>query len=104
MSEADGLVPWITLIHKLCPLHPQSSSEQGTTQVPKDGDGIPRWLALVQKLYCPPRQPRATATLNLAATWAAREPETMYPSRPCRKLAATESIRFFKTWNSASLV
>ena len=50
MAEADGLAPWVTLLHKLCPLHHQSSSEQEATLVP--AHGLARWLALVQKVYC----------------------------------------------------
>ena len=66
MAKADGLAPWVKLIHKLCPLHHRSTSEQEATLVPQDGEGPARWLALMQKLYCPPRQPRATVTLNQA--------------------------------------
>ena len=71
MAKADGLTPSVKLIRKLCPLHHQSSSEQEATLVPQDVDGPTRSLALVQKLYCPPRQPRATVTLNQAANWPA---------------------------------
>ena len=53
MAKADGLTPLVKLIHKLCPLHHQSSSEQEATLVPKDGDVPARWLALVQEAYCP---------------------------------------------------
>ena len=67
MAKADGLAPWVKLIHKLCPLHHQSSSEQEATLVPHHEDGLARWLALVQKVYCPPSQPRARVTLNQAA-------------------------------------
>ena len=73
MAEADGLALWVKLIHKLCRRHHQSSSEQEATLVVQDGDGIARWLALLQKLYCPPRQPRATVTLNQAANYSAIE-------------------------------
>ena len=65
--EADRLAPWVKLMHKLCPRRHQSSWEQEATLVVQDGDGIARWLALVQKRYCPPRQPRETVTLNQAA-------------------------------------
>jgi hypothetical protein len=69
MAEPDGLALWVKLIHKLCPLHHQSSSEQEATPLlqDRDRDGPARCPALVQKLYCPPRQPRATVTLNQAA-------------------------------------
>ena len=67
MAEADGLALRVKLIHRLCPLRHQSSSEPEATRVPRDGDGIARGLALVQKVHCPPRQPRATVTLNQAA-------------------------------------
>jgi hypothetical protein len=36
MAKADGLAPWVRLIHKLCPLHHQSSSEQEATLAPQD--------------------------------------------------------------------
>ena len=55
MAEADGLALRVKLIHRLCPLRQQSSSEPEATRVPRDGDGIARGLALVQKVYCPPR-------------------------------------------------
>ena len=67
MAETGGLALWVKLIHRLCPLRHQSSSEPEAIRVPQDGDGIARGLALVQKVYCPPRQPRATVTLNQAA-------------------------------------
>ena len=75
MAKADGLAPKVKLIHKLCLLHHQSSSEQEATPLPQDQDedGLTRWLALVQKLYCPPRQPRATVTLNQAVNQAVTE-------------------------------
>ena len=67
MAKADGLTPWVKLIRKLCPLHHQSSSEQDATLMSQDVDVPARWMALVQKLYCLPRQARATVTLNQAA-------------------------------------
>jgi hypothetical protein len=67
MAEADGLALWVKLIPRLCPLRHQSSSEPEASRVPRDGDGIARGLALVQKVYCRLRQPRATITLNQAA-------------------------------------
>ena len=67
MAEADGLALRVKLIHRLCPLRHQSSSEPEATRVPRDGDGIARGLVLVQKVYCPPSQPRAMVTLNRAA-------------------------------------
>jgi len=67
MAEAEGLAPWVTVLTKLCPLLHQSSSGQEATRVPQDEDGLARWLALVKKVYCPPRRPRARVTLNQAA-------------------------------------
>ena len=67
MAEADGLALWVKLIPRLCRLRHQSSSEPEATRVPRDGDGKARRLALVQKVYCPERRPRATVTLTQAA-------------------------------------
>jgi hypothetical protein len=67
MAKADGLALWVKLIHRLCPLRHQSSPEPEATRVPRDEDGIARELALVQKVYCPERRPRATVTLTQAA-------------------------------------
>ena len=77
MAKPDGLAPKVKLIHKSCPRRHQSSSEQEATLVPQDADAIARWLALMQKLYCPPRQPKATVTPNQAANQAARQSKKM---------------------------
>ena len=61
-AKADGLPLWLTLIFQSYPLHHQSRAEQEATRVPEGG--LARWLALVQKGYCPPRQARGRVTLN----------------------------------------
>ena len=67
MAEAEGLAPWVTVLTKLCPLRHRSSSGQEATRVLQDEDGLARWLALVRKVYCHRRRPRARVTLNQAA-------------------------------------
>jgi hypothetical protein len=67
MAEAEGLAPWVTVLTRLCPLRHRSSSGQEATRVPQDEDVLARWLALVRKVYCHRRRPRARVTLNQAA-------------------------------------